>query len=237
VAAALGDPAREAMIAALIGGCALPAGELAAAAGLSPSGASAHLQKLLDAGIVAVANIAARARNPRAHRSHPSAALCFARSCYTHLAGRLGVALADALEQRRLVEVADHAAMLTPEGKRWIRDLGIVVPACSGSIMRLCLDWTERRRHFSGPIASALLKQLLAVNYVARCDDRRALYVTPSGHVWFRRLGIDAAALHSYHAAQRATGRPLTSAPASGGILRKNGTDSSEIIATPIKAG
>src|SRR5215471_12277960 len=136
IAAALADPAREAMIAALVGGCALPAGELATAAGLSPSGASAHLQKLRDAGILvvvpqgkfryyrladeevagaleALANIAGRARVSNTHRSRYPDALRFARSCYSHLAGRLGVALADALEQQGFVRTTSRTAEVT----------------------------------------------------------------------------------------------------------------------------
>ena len=65
--------------------------------------------------------------------------------------------------------------------------------------------------------------------------DRACRLLTPSGHTWFRALGIGATALGT--ADHRATGRPLTSAPASGDIFRKNGTESSEIVATPIKAG
>jgi DNA-binding transcriptional ArsR family regulator len=220
VAAALGDPAREAIIAALIGGCSLPAGELAVAAGLSPSGASAHLRKLLDAGIVAVvtqgrfryyriadeqigevlealANIADRARMARTRKSCRSASLSFARSCYTHLAGRLGVALADALEEKRFVTVTGRTATLTPAGREWICDLGAATAGRNASSLRPCLDWTERRRHFAGPTASVVLKRLLALHYLERRHDRRALRVTPSGSIWFHRLGVDVAAMHS----------------------------------------
>jgi DNA-binding transcriptional ArsR family regulator len=147
VAAALADPAREAMIAALIGGCALPAGELATAAGLSPSGASAHLQILREAGILtvitqgkfryyrladeeiagaleALANIAHRTHPSNTRRSRCPQALRFARSCYTHLAGRLGVALADALEQQGFVRNTDRTAEVTTAGEHWLCDLG-----------------------------------------------------------------------------------------------------------------
>jgi DNA-binding transcriptional ArsR family regulator len=264
VAAALGDPAREAILAALIGGDALPAGELATAAGLSPSGASAHLQKLLDVGIVAVvaqgrfryyriadeqvgealealANITDRARVPDTRRKRQSAALCFARSCYTHLAGRLGVALADALERQQIVAVTNRTATLTSAGRRWLYDFGVEPSGSRGSDIRLCLDWTERRRHFAGPLASALLTRLLTMNYLERRRDGRELSVTPSGQIWFRGLGIDVTALLTDRDRpapnHRVAGRPLTSAPASGAIFRKNGTDKSEITATPIKAG
>jgi DNA-binding transcriptional ArsR family regulator len=216
IAAALADPAREAMIAALVGGYSLPAGELAMAAGLSPSVASAHLQKLRDAGILAVvtqgkfryyrladeevagalealANIAARSRDSSTNGSRCPDELRFARSCYTHLAGRLGVALADALEQQGFVRAADRAAELTKAGGRWLCDIGIAVTG-RGPHLRPCLDWTERRRHFSGPIASALFRRLLEMKHLERRRGNRALYVTPSGIAWFQRLGINTAA-------------------------------------------
>ena len=132
VAALIGDPSRSAMLAALIDGRALPAGELAAAAGLSLSGASAHLARLTDGGLLTMeregrhryyrlagpqvasaledlALLAMRPRRPRA-RSPETDALRRARTCYDHLAGELGVTLAQALEQRGL--------LMAGEGKR-----------------------------------------------------------------------------------------------------------------------
>jgi DNA-binding transcriptional ArsR family regulator len=218
IAAALADPAREAMIAALVGGCALPAGELATAAGLSPSGASAHLQKLRDAGILvvvaqgkfryyrladeevagaleALANIAGRARASNTHRSRCPDALRFARSCYSHLAGRLGVALADALEQQAFVRITGRTADVTKAGERWLSCLGVAMTG-RGPHLRLCLDWTERRYHFAGPTASALFRRLLEIKHVERRRENRVLNVTPSGIAWFQRLGVNTAALY-----------------------------------------
>jgi hypothetical protein len=144
-----------------------------AAAGLSPSGASAHLQKLREAVVTqgrfryyrigdeevghaleALANIAERARHPAVRRPRCPDALRLARVCYTHLAGRLGVALADALEQRGFVSTSSQTVVVTQAGEAWLRDLGITASG-RGPRLRLCLDWTERRHHFAGPIASA----------------------------------------------------------------------------------
>jgi DNA-binding transcriptional ArsR family regulator len=217
IADAFGNPARETIVAALIGGSALPTGELATAAGLSPSGASAHLQKLRDAGILevitqgrfryyriadeevgraleALANIADRARTPYLRRSRCPDVLRFARSCYSHLAGRLGVALADTLESQQLVTTTNATAVMTTAGEHWLRDLGIAVSS-RGPLLRPCNDWTERRRHFAGPIASAILRRLLELKYLERRSDKRALYQTPAGQVWLQRLGIDLMAL------------------------------------------
>src|ERR1700735_4636396 len=125
IAEALGDPAREAIVSALADGKAMPAGELASVAGISPQSASAHLQKLVDARVLSVwpqgrfryyrisddevaalienlVNLATRMQNPRSRRL-PCEGLCQIRTCYCHMAGQLGVLLADALVRRRFV--------------------------------------------------------------------------------------------------------------------------------------
>src|ERR1700761_1966232 len=126
VAEELSDPAREAIVSALIDGRAMPAGELAAIAGVSPQSASAHLQKLVDAQVLAVlaqgrfryyriadddvaavieslVDLATKADTPRHRRAPIAEELRQMRSCYCHLAGRLGVLLSDALLRRKLV--------------------------------------------------------------------------------------------------------------------------------------
>src|ERR1700742_2607578 len=126
IAEALGDPVREAMVSALAQGKAMPAGELAAIAGVSPQGASAHLQKLVDARLLSVwaqgrfryyrirdddvasvieglIDLAARSDSLERRRALPSEQLRQSRSCYCHLAGQLGVLLANTLIRRQLV--------------------------------------------------------------------------------------------------------------------------------------
>src|SRR5216683_7661197 len=142
VAAALADPAREAMLVALADGRALPAGELAAIAGVSPQSASAHLQKLIDSGILAVwsqgkfryyrlagdraaevvealANFAHGLPSARPRRRAVPAELGFARCCYTHLAGTLGVNLAQLLVRRRYIRISGERVELTEAGRQW----------------------------------------------------------------------------------------------------------------------
>jgi len=144
VAALLADPAREAMLVALADGRALPAGELAKAAGITPQSASGHLRKMVEGGIVSVwsqgrsryfrlaneqvgaaletlANVAqAEPRRIAAVWSLP-ANLRAARCCYTHIAGRLGVALADALVRCGYVASEGDCVELTDRGARWPR--------------------------------------------------------------------------------------------------------------------
>jgi DNA-binding transcriptional ArsR family regulator len=215
IAQALADPAREAMVAALGDGQARPAGELAAAAGVSAQGASAHLHKLVTAGILSVwaqgrfryyriadeevaalveslVNLAARPA-PRAGRRRVAPELEAARSCYHHLAGRLGVALAAALVRCGHVRVRGTAGAVTAAGEQWCRRHGIAFNGPADAAVRLCPDWTERKPHFAGPLGTALLDHLLRERCLVRRQGQRGLRVTEKGRAFFASLGISAA--------------------------------------------
>ena len=211
VAALIGDPSRSAMLAALIDGRALPAGELAAAAGLSLSGASAHLARLTDGGLLTMeregrhryyrlagpqvasaledlALLAMRPRRPRA-RSPETDALRRARTCYDHLAGELGVTLAQALEQRGLLMAGEGKRLeVTAAGRRWFSqqfemDTTQLVPGRHG-IARRCLDWTERRHHIAGPLGAALLDRFRELGWVTpAADSARAVKLSRRGAI------------------------------------------------------
>jgi len=218
-AALIGDPARAAMLLALFDGRAMPATQLAWAAGVSPQAASNHLAKLADGGLVAVTQqgrhryyrlagegvaqaLEALSRltptpkpldpplSPKARR------LREARTCYDHLAGRLGVALADAFEREGLI-VADGAERyrLTPEGAARLAALGVDlagIKAGPRGLARPCLDWTERRRHLAGPLAARLLTRLFALGWLERGRESRAAVLTPAGRAGLRdAFGIE----------------------------------------------
>jgi DNA-binding transcriptional ArsR family regulator len=211
---ALADPAREAIVSALAGGKAMPAGELASVAGISPQSASAHLQKLVDAGVLSVlpqgrfryyaiaddevaalienlVNLAARAARHERQRRLPPEPLRQSRTCYRHLAGRLGVLLSEALIRRKLVAIEGRAGRVTDEGLAWCRSEAIDFdPRCSPQF-RLCNDWTERVPHLSGAFASAVLKRLIEAKCLAPRQMPRALRLTEKGRAFFDRLGVD----------------------------------------------
>lgn len=221
--ALIGDPARAAMLSALLDGMALPAGELAFAANVTPQTASAHLAKLVDGGLLAVeregrhryyriagAEVAAvieslaafgPAEPVRRRVLSPEAeAMRYARRCYDHLAGRLGVAVAQRLEaQRVLVPARDKRYRLTALGRDWFENLGVdtgsLRPTRHG-LARQCLDWTERRHHVAGPLGAALLTRLQELGWVHRSAQSRVIRLTPVGlHELPRRLGLPAAGL------------------------------------------
>jgi DNA-binding transcriptional ArsR family regulator len=199
VAVLFGDPARAAMLGALAGGHALPAGELARVAGVRPATATAHLRKLVAAGLVrvrsqgrhryhelagpavgaaleALAQLAppAPVRSLRAHRA--ATALAEARTCYDHLAGRRGVELRERLlDAGALREVDDTDHELTPRGRQLVAALGIdVTRVTSGRrvFARRCVDWTHRRPHLAGALPAALTAQFLTRGWLTRRSGR-----------------------------------------------------------------
>jgi DNA-binding transcriptional ArsR family regulator len=217
VAAAIGNPARGRMLTAMIGGRGLPASELAQIAHVSPSTASAHLARLIGAGLVAVE----RHGRHRYHRladervaevieglaglapSRPVRSLReanrniaerAARSCYDHLAGALGVALADGL---CAAGALDRASLGLGDPARFAA-LGVDVTALGRGrrpLTRSCLDWSERRPHLAGELGAALLDALLASAWVVRRPGGRAVAVTPRGRAGLQdALGLDVAA-------------------------------------------
>lgn len=222
VAAALADPAREAIVAALADGRALPAGELAAMAGVSPQSASGHLQRLIDCGILAVwtqgrfryyrlageraadvvealANFARRLPSARPRRPVVPPEFGFARCCYSHLAGSLGIDLAERLQRLGYVRIAGDRAEMTEAGRQWAAATGIVGrrKRSSQPELRLCLDWTERRHHLAGQVATAILRYLLDRGHLRR-GPQRTLRLTASGKAWFAALATQSPAGRRY---------------------------------------
>jgi DNA-binding transcriptional ArsR family regulator len=208
VAALVGDTARATMLAALMGGQSLTGGELAFLARVSRSTASEHLAKLVDARLVAVTRkrrfhyyriasplvasmlesikaVAAIEVPPR-HQplSARDDALRFARTCYDHLAGRLGVAIADALIARGHVVLDEDGGEVTEAGTEFLGDFGTVLVAKSGSrriFCRPCLDWSERRYHIAGHVGAEICRRCLELGWLARERDTRALRLTAAG--------------------------------------------------------
>lgn len=212
----VGEPARAAMLLALMDGRALTAGELAQAAGVTPQSASAHLARLTQAGMLAmerqgrhryhrlaspevarlletVMQVASLAPQPvRAPVTGPrDAAMRRARTCYDHMAGELGVALADALQARGHVEMDDGAGLVTPAGLDFLHGLGLSADNLSGAsgaraLCRPCLDWSERRPHIAGRLGAALCSHFLDSHLVRRIGGSRALEITPTGQAYLR---------------------------------------------------
>lgn len=218
LARVLGDRSRAAMCLAMLDGSAWTLTELAAVAGVSLPTASEHVSTLVAAEIAAeerhgrnrfvrlAGSEVAGALEAFTALARPAPAtslravgerrrLSAARTCYDHLAGRLGVAVLDAMTHRGLVDRASGIA-LTPAGERWFDELGVDVDelrARRRTLLRECLDWTERQPHLAGSLGAAACERFLANAWVRRTDRTRRLQLTAPGQRALQELlGIEA---------------------------------------------
>ena len=221
IAAHVGEPTRAAMLAVLMDGRALTAAELAEVAGITPQTASGHLARLTSArllrvekqgrhryhrlattevarmleGLMHLAASDARARGRTVIVGPRDTALRAARTCYDHLAGRLGVAIAEGLSSRGVIEFEDDAGLVTDEGLRFLRRAGIMAvddaagaPRSSRPLCRPCLDWSERRPHVAGKLGAAICRHAMEQSWVRRLKGTRALQITPRGRTQLPRV-------------------------------------------------
>jgi DNA-binding transcriptional ArsR family regulator len=225
VGALIGDPTRARVLTALMDGRALPASRLAAEADVAPSTVSEHLARLLAAGLVTVqpegrsrfyrlasADVAEaleamarispvqpiRSLRQGSHARAPREA----RTCYNHLAGRLGTGLlagflSDGLigggdgrhhpdrvvHDRLSAPGRDLSYRLTPRGETVLGEIGVDLDAVLARrpAVRYCLDWSEQRHHLAGPLGTALADRLFALGWVRRTQRRRVVRVTGLG--------------------------------------------------------
>ena len=214
IAAAIAEPARGRMLDALMDGRALTATELALAAGVTPPTASSHLAKLRHAGLIRLTaqgrhryfRIATRAIAALLERMMGIAtgvapvrtgprdqALRRARICYDHLAGAQGVALFERMRERGLISGDGSFLESTTETERWFAELGIDLARLRGrrrTLLRPCLDWSERRDHLAGAVGAAILDRLLALGLARRESLGRVLSLSPRGEAFLVSLEL-----------------------------------------------
>jgi DNA-binding transcriptional ArsR family regulator len=209
--ALLGDPARASILTALIDGRALTATELAEVAGVAPQTASGHLAKLTAANLLdlrkqgrhryyrvasplvagmleSVMSVAAMQLPPRrTPSSRLDEGMRTARTCYDHIAGRLGVAIADTLVTRGYVLLADDGGEVTPAGADFLTAFGAALSrkGLRRIFCRPCLDWSERRWHLAGAVGAALCNRCIDLHWIERAQGTRALTITPKGRRGF----------------------------------------------------
>ena len=213
----IGDPTRAAMLTALMDGRAFTASELAQCANVTPQTASSHLAMLSDAQLICVQ----KQGRHRYHRlASPQIAsliesimevalqtgaapkpiavgpknqdMRHARTCYDHFAGRLGMAITDALLAKSLIELDVDVGMVTDKGQKFFEKHGFWIDEASKKskrpLCRPCLDWSERRPHLGGKLGAAIHNHFFEQRFVTHLGNTRAVKVTPKGTQALRAL-------------------------------------------------
>jgi DNA-binding transcriptional ArsR family regulator len=217
VGSLVGEPARAAILLALMDGQALTASELARCAGVTPQTASSHLSRLVAARLLKV-------EKQGRHRYHRLAtpeiakmlegimqiassdgsvprkivvgprddALRKARTCYDHFAGRLGVSITEALEAKGVIEFGDDSGVVTSNGLTYLERIGIDLASpgarSTRPFCRPCLDWSERRPHVAGRLGKAICGHFFDRKLVRRLSGTRAIELTPNGRTALREM-------------------------------------------------
>ncbi len=207
IAALMGDTARANILSALMDGRARTASELAYCAGVSAPTTSSHLAKLTDAELLVVqaqgrcryyrlasptvgqaleALTLVASETPRRHRrpGPRDEAMRLARTCYDHLAGKLGVAVTNALIERDYLKPAGQQFRLTPNGATFLAKIGVdLEPRRSRrAFCRSCLDWSERRPHAGGALGAAIAARFFELRWIERLPDVRTVLITDLGY-------------------------------------------------------
>ncbi|MFF5180797.1 ArsR/SmtB family transcription factor [Micromonospora sp. NPDC000316] len=222
LAALLADGTRADICVALLDGRAWTAGELARRAGVAPSTASEHLTRLVRGGLLVeerqgrhrylrlagpsvaqliealAGHVPAEPRPATSLRAATAAtAMAYARTCYDHLAGRLGVLMYDALLAGGRLDRASGLA-LTPDGWAWVAGLGVpveVLRAARRPVVRDCLDWTERRPHLAGALGAALRLRFAELGWTTPGAGRAVRLTSVGRTALAETLGVSEEAL------------------------------------------
>ena len=205
IASLIGEPVRAKILWSLMDGRAYTARELAIGADTTPQNLSMHLSKLLRAGLLAVeaqgrhryytfsreevataieamANLIPAEQMVR--KEMDAVPIKFCRTCYDHLAGKVGVSITEGLLKQKLIVYREKELDVTQRGVQWFADQGIdcgEVRKQRRAFAKPCLDWTERRHHLAGALGAALLEKMLEAHWLRRTAQSRAMVVTAKG--------------------------------------------------------
>lgn len=213
IAALFGDKARAKMLWNLLDGRAYTTTELANCGEISLQSASNHLSKLLQKNILSVEKqgrhryykisspevaqvIESMAglltlQNPQKIKVSTPPQLRYVRTCYKHMAGEVGVKIANALVSNNILNATEKEYIVTEFGEKWFLDLGIDIESLQKtkrSFARKCLDWSERRHHLAGTLGDELLKIMINKDWVRKHKNTRELMVTATGKLKMQQL-------------------------------------------------
>lgn len=208
VASLIGDPTRATIMWTLLDGKAFTATELAIAADTSPQNISMHLTKLVQADLLSVesqgrhkyykfsrkeiayaieamANLIPQpATGKNNHFVNDLSPIKYCRTCYDHLAGKVGVLITDSLLKQKIIIDSNNIFKVSKQGEKWFSNLDIPVDDLKlqrRSFIRPCLDWSERRNHIAGSLAAWLLDKMLSADWVRKVKNSRQIIITAKG--------------------------------------------------------
>ena len=207
IATLIGDPTRATILWTLMEGKAFTATELAIAADTSPQNISMHLSKLVQAGLLcvesqgrhryykfsrkdiayaieAMANLIPYTETIKSVLRENNSPIKYCRTCYDHLAGKVGVLIADSLIQQKIIVDKSNSFGVSAKGQKWFSNLDINIDNLEQErrfLIRPCLDWSERRRHMAGSLAASLLDKMLSADWLRKTKNSRAVIVTGKG--------------------------------------------------------
>lgn len=218
IVALIGEPARAKMLWHLLDGRAYTAGELALEADISPTSASNHLGRLLDAELLKVesqgrhryyafsrpevayvveslANLANYEIKKIGNDKKELPAIKYCRTCYDHLAGYVGVQITAALEKKGMIRKSGSEYTVTAKGWSWMENFGIhknQFGSIRRPLTRQCIDWSERKPHLAGLLGAVLLNKMLEKAWFRKVKFSRELIVTAKGRSGIsEQLGIE----------------------------------------------
>lgn len=225
-ASLLSEESRSIMLTMMMDGRFHTSGELARAAGITPQTASFHLKKLEDAGFLAqtkqgrhryyglkdpaiaqviesLLTITPPVQVSSFNQAAEDQAIRYARTCYDHLAGSLGILVAETLTSNEYVKKEQEQYILTPTGETFFSSFGIDLEASRRkrrSFCHCCLDWSERKHHLAGSLGNALLECFLELGWLQRKSGSRALLLTEIGRNGFAEIfDLDIENKHKTH--------------------------------------
>jgi DNA-binding transcriptional ArsR family regulator len=207
IAALIGDPTRATILWTLLDGKAFTATELAITADTSPQNISMHLSKLLQAGLLcvesqgrhryyrfsrgdiayaieAMANLIPDTTAKKNLHTENISAIKYCRTCYDHLAGKVGVLITDSLLQQRIIVNRNNSFEISNKGQKWFSGLDLHIDSLKQQrrfFVRPCLDWSERRHHIAGSLAASLLDKMLSADWLRKTKNSRAIIITGKG--------------------------------------------------------
>ncbi|MDQ0859729.1 helix-turn-helix transcriptional regulator [Bacillus sp. V2I10] len=214
IASLISDPSRAAILTVLMDGRSHPAGDLAYVANIKPQTASFHLAKMLEVNVVslekqgrhryyrienieiakALETLLAISPQPKVKsfkQVTENENLRFARTCYDHLAGKLGVKLMDALVDKGYVIEKSNDILITKDGEIFFESFDIrldIVRKKRRSFLHKCLDWSERRHHLAGALGHELFERFFELKWIERMEKTRAIRITSAGRKGLNEL-------------------------------------------------